>query len=329
MSAGRRAVMAALASIVCAAWPSMARAQKRVPRIGYLVHSPLTDPPSRERAAFRDDLSKPGYAIGKTLHVEHRCAENEPKFFTPLVADLLALEVDLIVAPGERAALAAKAATSRVPSVFAHAPDPLGSAWVTSLARSGGNATGLSFIAPGLAGKRLQLLQEVLPAARRLALSQDASLTTTNAEVQASGEAKARLGLRLEHHRLHDTAQLSRNLKQMATRRPYAPLILADLRMIACREILIDWAARKRVPTMAGWTDTVRAGGLPSYAQSDEALFRRAAHCVQQILAGAKPGDLPVEQPMKFDLVINLKTAKALGLAVPKSLLLRADEAIQ
>lgn len=116
--------------------------------VNYLVHSPLTDLPSRERAAFRDDLSKPGYVIGKTLHVEHRCAENEPKFFPPLVAELLALEVDLIVAPGERAALAAKAATSRVPSVFAHAPDPLGSAWVTSLARSGGNAKACPLLPP-------------------------------------------------------------------------------------------------------------------------------------------------------------------------------------
>jgi len=329
MNSCRRAILVLLAGAAAGAWGDRALGQPRPKRIGYLVHSPLTDPPSRERAAFLDELGKLGYVVGQNLLIEYRSAENQPEFFSQLVAELLKLDVDLILAAGDIATLAAKAATTRVPIVFAQAPDPVGNGLVRSLARPGENVTGLSFVAPDLAGKRLQLLREALPSAKRVAMVWGGYTKGMANEVKTSTDAATRLGLAIESYPLDDADKVPRQFERIGKSRPDVLLVLADLRMVAYRDIVLDWVNRNRVPTVAGWPDFVRAGGLLSYSPSYEALFRRSAHYVDKILKGAKPGDLPVEQPTKFELVINLKTAKALGLTIPQSLLLRADDVIQ
>jgi putative ABC transport system substrate-binding protein len=325
----RRAILTLLAGSAASAWWARASGQSRPRRIGYLVQSPLVDPPSRERAAFLDELGKLGYAIGQNLLIEYRSAENEAEFFPRLVDELLKLDVDLILSTGDLATLAAKAATTRVPIVFAGSPDPVGNGLVRSLARPGANVTGLSFVAPDLAGKRLELLREALPSAKRVAMVWGAPMKGMANEVGASTEAATRLGLEIESYPLSDVDRLPSQLERIRKTRPDVLLVLADLRMVAYRDIVLDWASHNRMPTVAGWPDFVRAGGLLSYSPSYEALFRRSAHYVDKILKGAKPGGLPVEQPTKYDFVINLRTAKALGLTISPRLLLRAHEVIE
>ena len=320
----RRAVL-----VLAAAWSVPALAQSRPIRIGYLVHSPLVEPPSRERVAFLDELRKLGYLVGRNLLIEYRSAENQAESFPQRVDELLKLDVDLILATGDAATLAAKAATNRIPIVFAQSPDPAGNGLVRSLARPGANVTGLYAMAPDLAGKRMQLLREALPSARRVAMIWGAESKLVMNDVKASTQAAARLGMRIEPYAIGDADQVNRQFERIAKTRPDVLFVLADTRMTAYRDIVLDWVRHNQVPSVAGWPDFVRAGGLLSYSPSYDALFRRSAHYVDKILTGARPADLPVEQPTAFELAINLKTAKALGLTIPPSLLLRADEVIQ
>lgn len=325
----RGLLRAGAAVLLAAAFPLRAQRPRKLYRIGYLVHSPLIDPPSSERAAFLDELRTLGYTVGTNLLIEYRSAENEPDFLPDLAKELVALDVDLIVA-GDSAADAAKTATTRIPIVFTHHPDPLGSGLVQSLAKPGGNVTGNSFVSPDLAGKRLQLLREVLPSARKVALLHSAAhASTLSAEVQASTAGAAALGLRVDAYAVESAEMLARRFAQFGRDRPDAVLVLGDLKMVAYRDLLIENAAHHRLPIVAGWADIVRAGALLSYSPDFNALFRRAAHQVDNILKGSRPGDLPVEQPTHFQLVVNLKTARALGIALPPSVLMRADEAIQ
>ncbi len=308
---------------------AIAQPTEKLRRIGYLVHSPLLEPPSAERAAFVDEMRRQGYTLGKNLQIEYRSAENAPEFFPALAAELVRLEVDVIVAAGAPAANAAQAATKRIPIVFAQHPDPVGTGLVQSLARPGGNVTGVTFIAPDLAGKRMQLLREVLPTARRVTLIWGAEASAAGPEEKASIEAAAKLGITVDPQAIDNAETLLRVFDRARRTRPDALVVIGDPRMAAYREIIIEHAARLGLPTVAGWSDFVRAGGLLSYAPHLPTLFLRSASHVVRILEGAKPGDLPIEQPTRFELVINLKTAKALGLTLPQSLLQRADEVIR
>lgn len=327
----RRALLKAASALPAVAGSAFSRralgAAPGPARIGYLVQSPLIDPPSGERAAFLDELRKLGYAVGKNLLIEYRSAENEPEFLPTLARELTKLNVDVILATGGAPASAAKAATREIPIVFAQFPDPVGAGLVDSLREPGANVTGISFVAPELAGKRLQLLREMLPGAKQVAMlwgSPDTEIELGATQAMAPG-----FGLAIEPHRLADSEGLIQKLERIGARRPDALLVAGDLKMVAYRDLILDMARQHRLPTMAGWGDFVRAGGLISYSPDFQALFRRSAHMVDRILKGAKPSTLPVELPQAFELVVNLRTATSLGIAIPQSILARANHAIR
>jgi putative ABC transport system substrate-binding protein len=311
-----------------AAWPLGARAQQpaKLPTIGFLgASSALTW--THWTAAFVQRLRELGWIEGRTVAIEYRWAEGRPERYTEIAAEFVRLKVDVIVTAGS-AVPAAKLATSIIPVVFAVANDPVGSGLVASLSRPGGNITGLSIQAPELAGKRLELLRAVLPGLRGLAIMANAGYSAAMHEM-GEMEATARtLGIeviRLEIRRAEDIAPAIEALRDRAG----AVYACADSLVFANLVRIITSALAARLPTMHYNREFVEAGGLMSYGPNYPDLFRRAAEYVDKTLRGAKPGDIPVEQPTKFDLVINLKTAKALGLAIPESFLLRVDEVIE
>ena len=322
-----------IAGAVCSfAAPRAGEAQQagKVARIGYMVLSPLTDPPSPERAAFLAGLRALGYIEGKSIIIEYRSAKSNPELFHDLAEDLVRLKVDVIVtAGGLEAPAAAKEATATIPIVVV-AGDPVGAGLAASLARPGGNVTGLSFLAPELGGKRLQLLKEAVPGIGRVAVLWNPGASHSGAlEWQATEAAARALGVTLRSFEFRGGEDLAKALAAISRERADALTLLSDPFTSGYREIVADFARKNRLPTIFGTSEYVRAGGLMSYAPNAPELFRRAAVYVDRILKGAKPGDLPIEQPKDFELVINLKTAKVLGLTLPPSLVLRADRIIE
>jgi ABC-type uncharacterized transport system substrate-binding protein len=312
-----------------AAWPLVARAQQPGPKptIGYLgATSPSAE--SRRIAAFMQRLRELGWMEGRNVTIEHRWGEGRSERFAELAAEFVQLKVDVIVTYGTPAVAAAKQATSAIPIVFAVAGDPVGSNLVTSLARPGGNVTGLSLQKVELADKRLELLREVVPGFRRLAvmanIGNPASVQEMR-EVQATARNLGHEVVTFEIRRAEDIAPLFEGLKGRAD----VLYVCGDPLVDTNRIRIITLATAMRLPTMSDFPEYVESGGLMSYGPNFPDLFRRAAGYIDKILRGTKPGDLPVEQPTKFDLVINLTTAKALGLMVPESFLLRADEVIE
>ncbi len=311
-----------------AAWPLAARAQQpKMPLIGFLGAN-AASAQTQWTAALLQRLRELAWIEGRTVSIEYRWAEGRSDRYTEIAAEFVQLKVNVIVTAGNEAAFAAKQATSVIPIVFAAAGDPVGTGLVASLARPGGNVTGLSIQQPDLAGKRLELLRETIPGLRRLAIM--ANISSPNS-VQDMREARATartLGLEvstLEIRRAEDIAPAFEALKGRAD----ALYVCGDPLVNTNRIRINTLALAARVPTMYGFRELVEAGGLMSYGPNFPDLFRRAADFVDKILRGAKPADLPVEQPTKFELVINLKTAKALGLTVPAALLARADEVIE
>jgi putative ABC transport system substrate-binding protein len=313
--------------------PLAARAQQagKVDRIGYLTPSLAAGPHLPE--AFRQGLSDLGYIEGRNLVIEYRDAEGKPERLPALAAELVALKVNVIVAGGGNlAALAAKQATRSLPVVFAVASDPVASGLVTSLARPGGNVTGLSNLTQELLGKRLEQLKQAVPGVSRFAVlwqpgpysERRAKDTLKEAEVAARA-----LGVRLQFVEARGPADFDRAFSDMTRARAGALTVLGGPMFHTERRRLVDLAAKNRLPAVYPTREYVDAGGLMAYGANLADLFRRAATYVDKILKGANPAGLPVEQPTKFELVINLKTAKALGLTIPQSLLLRADEVIQ
>jgi ABC-type uncharacterized transport system substrate-binding protein len=327
----RRAFLTALGGSVLAA-PLAAEAQPaaKVARIGYLGPNLAASPHLPE--AFRHGLRDLGYVEGRTVVIEYRDAEGKFERLPALAAELVALKVDIIVAGGTPAALAAKQATRTLPIVFAGPGDPVTSGLVTSLARPGGNVTGLSSFAPELVGKCLEQLKQAVPGVSRVAaLWQPGGLgERTDKDVLKEAEAAARaLGVRLQFVEARGPENFDRAFSDMTRARSRALTVLPSNMFITERRRLVDLAAKNRLPAVYGLREFVDAGGLMSYGANPADSFRRAATYVDKILKGAKPADLPVEQPTKFELVINLKTANALGLTIPPSLLVRADEVIQ
>jgi len=301
----------------------------KVPRIGFLGTNLAANPHLQE--AFRQGLRDLGYVEGRNVVIEYRSAEGKPERFPAVAAELVALKVDVIFAGGTPAALAAKQATRTLPIVFAGVGDPVTSGLVTSLARPGGNVTGLSVLAPDLVGKGLELLKQAVPGVSRVAvLWQPGGLgERTEKDMLKEAEVAARaLGVRLHYVEAQGPADFERSFSDMTKVRAGALTVLTTPMFISERRRLVDLAAKNRLPTVYLFREFVDAGGLMAYGADLADMFRRAATYVDKILKGAKPGDLPVEQPTKFELVINLKTAKALGLTIPQSLLLRADEVI-
>jgi putative ABC transport system substrate-binding protein len=322
----RRAFIALLGG--AAAWPIAARAQQtgKLPTIGFLGSStPSTWGPWV--AAFVQRLRELGWIEGRTVTIEYRWGEGRGERIAELAAEFVRLNVDVIVTSGSGAP-AAKRATSTIPIIFTAANDPLGAGLVASLARPGGNATGLSLQSNEIAGKRIEALREVVPHLRRLAIMGNAVNPTNRlemAEVQAAGRAINVESITLEIRRGEDIAPAFETLNGRAD----ALYLCGDPLLLANRVRTITLALAARLPTMHGFREYVEAGGLMSYGANYPDQFRRAADYVEKILRGAKPADLPVEQPTKFDFVINLTTAKALGLQIPPTLLARADEVIE
>ena len=311
-----------------AAWPLAARAQQpaKLPTIGFLGGTtPATW--SLFVAAFVQRLRELGWIEGRTIAIEYRWAEGRGERFAEIAAEFVRLNVDVIVTVGG-AVLAAKQATSLIPIVFAAAADPVGSGLVASLARPGGNVTGLSSQFTDLAGKRLELLREMVPSLRRLAIMANAGYPAAvleMAEVQATTRTLGLDVVTLELRRAEDIAPAFEALKGRAE----ALYVCAESLVTTNRVRINTLALAARLPTMHSIREYVEAGGLMSYGPNFPDLWRRAGDLVDKILRGAKPADIPVEQPTKFDLIINLTTAKALGLDVPPTLLARADEVIE
>ena len=310
-----------------AAWPLAARAQQagKLPTIGFLGADASAW--SSYTAAFVERLRELGWIEGRTVAIEFRWAEGRNERYSAIAAEFVRRKVDVIVAIGT-AVVAAKEATSVIPIVFPVAADPVGSGLVASLARPGGNVTGLSVQFTDLAGKRVELLREVVPGLRRLAIMvnvDDPGAVLDMREVQATASTLGLDVVTLEIRRAEDIAPAFETLKD----RVDALYVCGDALVNTNRIRINTLAVGARLPTMHGFREYVQAGGLMSYGPNFPDLFRRAAEYVDKILRGAKPGDIPVEQPTKFDLVINLITAKALGLDVPPTLLARADEVIE
>ena len=325
---GRRKFLATLGG-AGVAWPLVARAQQagKLPTIGLLgATTPLVE--SQRLRAFVQRLHELGWFEGRSIAIEDRWAEGRTERFAEIAAEFVQLKVDVIVTVGTLPALAAKQATALIPIVFAGAGDPVGTGIVASLARPGGNVTGLSVQFTDLAGKRLELLREVVPNLRRLAILINADNPAAMKEVGEVQAAAGAFGLEvvtLEIRKAEEIASAFEALKGRAE----ALYVFADALMNTNRVRINTLALAARLPTMHGVREYVEAGGLMSYGPSLPDLYRRAAEHVDRILRGTKPGDIPVEQPTKFDLVINLTTAKALGLSIPESFLLRADEVIE
>jgi putative ABC transport system substrate-binding protein len=311
------------------AWPLTARAQSQAsrPTIGFLG-TPTASAWSLFNQAFVQRLSELNWVEGRTVNIEYRWAENHSDRFAEIAAEFVRLKVDVIVTSG-LAVPAAKQATTLIPIVFAVANDPVGYGLVASLARPGGNVTGLSMQTSDTASKRLEFLREVVPGLRRLAILFTPN-TDTALDMRETEEAAGTLGFeiitRLEIRRAEDIAPAFKALNDGGAD---ALFVATDPLILSNRFEIGSLALSTRLPTVYVLRPYVEAGGLMSYGPSFSDLFRRAAEMVDKILRGSKPADIPVEQPTKFDLVINLKTAKALGLAFPQSILATADEVIE
>jgi len=325
----RRREFITLLGGAAAGWPSAVRAQQpaRLPTIGFFGGNKPSDT-SQWVAAFVQQLGKFGWIEGRNIVVEYRWAEGRTERLAEIAAEFVKLKMDVIVTYGTPGTVAAKQATSVIPIVSALMGDPVGTGLAASIARPGGNVTGLSTQATDLAAKRLQLLHQAVPNLHRLAILANVGNPANVLEMGEVQAAASMLGFEvatLEIRRAEDIIPVFEATKGRVDALYIAPDALVESNRIRINTL----ALANRLPTMHGGRDYVEAGGLMSYGPSFPDLFRRAADYVDKILRGAKPGDIPVEQPTKFDLIINTTTAKALGLTVPEAFLLRADEVIE
>jgi len=325
----RRAFITLLggAAASCISWPLAAREQQgKVWRIGMLETIP-TELNAANLAALRQGLHELGYVEGQNYVLEYRSADGQAERFPSLAAQLVRARVDLIVTRGTPAARAAKEATSTIPIVMAAVGEALGV--VERLARPGGNVTGLSAFTTELAGKRVEFAKELLPGMARVAFVHNMSNPVAPPQWEQTRIAARQLAIEAELLDVRNGDEIGRAIEAAVSKRIDALLVGNDSVTQENRALIADLAARKRLPTVYGSKEFVEAGGLISYAVSYQQLYYRAARFVDKILKGAKAGDLPVEQPTKFELVINLKAAKAIGLTISESFLARADEVIE
>jgi putative ABC transport system substrate-binding protein len=326
----RREFITLLAS-TAAAWPMIADAQitAKIPRIGVLWHAGSAEEEAIYLGAVRQGLSDLGYVEGRNIILENRFPAEIPERFISLAAELATLNVNIIVAINRTAALAAQRATTTIPIVFVAIPDPVGSKLVASLAHPGGNITGLSNFAHDLTAKRVEFLKTIVPNVSRLAL-----LVNPNDKVSAEiyireGRSAAdRLGLILQPVEIRTPGDLVPAFSKMSDEQVNGAVVTQDGLFYATRKDIADLALARGLPLAVYSRETLEAGALASYGPSNYGIFRRAGYYIDKILKGAKPADLPVEQPTKFEFIINLKTAKALGLTLSPTLLARADEVI-
>jgi ABC-type uncharacterized transport system substrate-binding protein len=311
-----------------AAWPMAARGQQAaMPVIGFLFYG--SPEGSSELSAFRQGLREHGYMEGLNVVIEYRFARGRVEQLPALAAELVGLKPDVIVTPGTPASVAVKQATSTIPIVFAGVADAVGAVLVANIARPGGNVTGLTSISAELGGKRLELLKGIVPNAWRVAILYNPADRANVLVLKELQDAASPLGLMLLPLDVKAPGEFAGAFAAMTRERIDAFFGAAGILTFEHRTAIVDLAAKNRIPAMWGHRQFVEVGGLMSYAVNFYDQVRRAASYVDQILKGSKPGDLPVQQPTKFELVINLKTAKALGLELPPSLLALADEVIE
>ena len=322
----RRRQFISLLGGAAAAWPLTARAQQatKLPTIGFLGATPLP-----WTAAFEQRLRELGWIEGRNLAIEYRWAEGHDERFPHIAAEFVRLKVDIIVTTATAPALAAKQTTSVIPIVFALATDPIGSGLVASLARPGGNVTGLSIQNIDLVGKRVELLREAVPDLTQLAIMANVAAPDTATEMREIEATARKLGLDVATLEVRRAEDITAAFATLRGRAGAALLVVGDPLTFTHRVKINKLAQGSRLPTMSANREFVAAGCLLSYGPHFPDLFRRAADYVDKILRGAKPADLPVEQPTKFNLVVNLTTARALGLTIPPMLLARADEVIE
>jgi putative tryptophan/tyrosine transport system substrate-binding protein len=327
----KRREFIALLGGATAGWPQVTRAQQttKIARIGYLSSNLANLGPVE---AFRQGLRDLGYVEGRNVVIEYRDGQGKLEPLSALAAELVALKVDVIVASSTAAALAAKQATAVVPIVFGTVPDPVAAGLVNSLARPGGNVTGLSNLNADLVGKCLEYLTQAVAGVGRIALLSQPGAFGERTEKQmlnAAQVAARALGIQLQFVEARDPADIDKAFSEIIGARADAVIVLVSGMLLGERRHLVDLAARNRLPTVYTFRELVDAGGLMSYGPSLTDLFRRAASYVDKILKGTNPADLPVEQPIKLELVINLKAAQALGLTVPPTFLAQADQVIE
>jgi len=308
--------------------PAEAQQPKKVPRIGYLSAPSLSSNSARVEA-FQQGLRALGYVEGKNIVIEWRSAEGKLDRLPALAAELVRLKVDVIVTAGQGSTRPANEATNTIPIVMGQDPDPIGNGFVASLARPGGNITGLSSVTPELSGKRLELLKETVPRLSRLAVL-GTSTSPGNAQALRETElAAGALAVKLQYLDVRSPKDIETAFRAASKERAEAVLLLGGPMLASQRTQVVELVGNSRLPAIYGQSEFVEAGGLMSYAPSYPDLFRRAATYVDKILKGAKPADLPVEQPTKFEFIINLKAAKQIGLTIPPNVLARADKVIK
>jgi len=331
----RRFVLTSLAGALAAPLSAEAEQAGKVPRIGFLSPTSPSDAGGNPSdlavlfAAFREGLRELGYVEGQNIKIESRWAEGSYDRLPGLAADLVRLKVDVIVTYGTPASQAAKRATGTIPIVMAAIIDPVASGLVTSIARPGGNLTGQSMMSPDLAEKQLEILKEVVPKISRVAVLHNPANPGNAPQVRHAQDAARTLGVRLQLLGARGPSEIDSAFAAMTHEQAAAVIVLVDAMLQNNRKRITDLAGRHRLPAVYGLSEYTEAGGLLAYGPNRLDMFRRAATYVDRILKGAKPGDLPVEQPNKFALVINLKTARALGLTIRPSLLVRADQVIE
>jgi putative ABC transport system substrate-binding protein len=331
----RRRALVTLLGGVAFAWPFTTFAQQadNIPRIGYLLTDSLQSPVARRVVdAFRQGLRERGYVEGQNIVVEYRAANGQYEQLPSLAGELVGLKVDVIVTASTPAARALKQATTTIPIVVSAMQDPVGDGFVSSLARPGGNITGSTVLSPELVPKRLELLKEALPTLSRVAALWDPGAfgeRTTRDILRETEAAAGRLGVQLRLASVRGPDEFERAFSTVNTEHANALLVSPGPMLFNQRRRIVELAGKYPLPSIFGYRESVELGGLISYGPNVDDLVRRSATFVEKILKGAKPGDLPIEQPTKFELVINLKTAKALGLTVSPALLARADEVIE
>ena len=324
----RTFVSGAAGTLLVGVFPAHAQPANKVPRIGVLhPGTPASAPQSVE--AFRQGLREHGYEEGKNIVVEHRYTESRPERVVEIAAEFVRLKVDVIVTSLDVATAAVKQQTQTIPIVMAISIDPVATGFVSSLAHPGGNVTGLSTMAPELAAKRLELLGEVVPGLSRVAFMWNTNVPGNLLEYKQAGDAARSMRLQLQSVEVSSVDDFERAFSALKTGGAEALIVAGSGLTSTNAGQIANLAMKHRLPSMVSSRDRVDAGGLMAYGPNLAEMWRRAAVYVVKILKGAKPGDLPIEQPTKFELIINLKTAKALELTLPPSLLRRADEVIQ
>jgi putative ABC transport system substrate-binding protein len=299
-----------------------------IPRIGILIPTSGSFLSARVEA-FSRRLRELGYVEGKNIVIEYRYAEGKNERLPDLVAELVRLKVDIIVTIGPSATLAAKKASGTIPIVFASANDPVGTGLVSSLARPGGNITGLSLMVPDLDGKRLELLKEAFPKVARVAFLWEPDGTRGNLALTVMEAAAKALGVKLLSLEVRSLDDFEGAFARAKKERAQALITTTGALINTQRRQVLDFAAKNRLPAIYHYSEFAEAGGLMSYGPDNRNVWRRAADFVDKILKGTKPADMPVEQPTKFEFLVNLKTAKQIGLTIPQKVLERADKVIQ